>query len=413
MIPRSLIIALILCAEAARALLRNKVRTALTALSITIGIAAVVWVVALGKAGAQRTEEQLQALGDNLVWIEAGSRNVAGVRTGSHGMTTLTAGDAQAILDEVPRIKSMSPQVDGSVLVISGSRNWTTRFRGVSPAYLEIRRVPVASGNAFTDLDVENAESVCLLGQTLREQLFGAADPVGQEVRIGIQLFRVVGVLTAKGQSASGQDQDDTILLPYTTVQKRLLAKGITWLDDIMCSAASPQDVNLAADDISDLLRQRHHLSGADGDDFNIRRPEELLKAQLEASRTFALLLICIASVSLVVGGIGVMNVMLASVAERTREIGLRLAIGASAWAVQFQFLAEAVILSLFGGSFGVVFSVAGSSALAQILGWPVTIPPQAIALALGFSVTVGVFFGYYPARKASRMDPIAALRSE
>jgi putative ABC transport system permease protein len=412
MIPRPLIIALILCAEAARALLRNKVRTALTALSITIGIAAVVWVVAIGKAGAQRTEEQLQALGDNLVWIEAGSRNVAGVRTGSHGMTTLTAGDAQAILDEIPRIKSMSPQVDGTVLVIAGSRNWTTRYRGVSPSYLEIRRFAVASGNAFTALDVENAETVCLIGQTLKEQLFGPADPVGQDVRIGIQLFRVVGVLAPKGQSASGQDQDDTLLLPYTTVQKRLAAKGITWLDDIMCSATSPQDVTRAADEISDLLRQRHHLTGPD-DDFNIRRPEELLKAQLEASRTFAALLISVASVSLLVGGIGVMNVMLASVAERTREIGLRLAIGASAWAIQLQFLIEAVILSLFGGTLGVFFSVAGSSALGEILGWPVSIPPQAIALALIFSITVGIFFGYYPARKASRMDPIIALRNE
>jgi putative ABC transport system permease protein len=413
MLPRPLVIALILCAEAARALLRNKVRTALTALSITIGIAAVVWVVALGKAGAQRAEDQLQALGDNLVWIEAGSRNVAGVRTGSHGMTTLTAGDAQAILDEIPRVKSLSPQVDGTVLVIAGSRNWTTRYRGVSPAYLEIRRFPVATGSAFTSGDVEAAATVCLLGQTVREQLFGAADPVGQDVRIGLQLFQVVGVLAPKGQSASGQDQDDTILLPFTTVQKRLTAKGITWLDDIMCSATSPAAVNAAADDISDLLRQRHHLEGTGNDDFNIRRPAELLEAQREQSRTFALLLISIASVALVVGGIGIMNVMLASVAERTREIGLRLAIGASEWAVQLQFLAESVILSLFGGALGVAVSVGGSSALGQMLGWPVSIPLQAIALALGFSIGVGVFFGYYPARKASRLDPIAALRSE
>ncbi len=413
MISRPLIIAFILCGEAARALLRNKVRTALTALSITIGIAAVVWVVALGKAGAQRAEEQLQSLGDNLVWVEAGSRNVAGVRTGAHGMTTLTPEDAQAILDEVPHVKSLSPQVDGSVLVIHGSRNWTTRYRGVAPSYLEIRRFPVASGDAFTEQEVESAASVCLLGQTLREQLFGAEDPVGQEVRIGIQLFRVIGVLAPKGQSASGQDQDDTILLPYTTAQKQLVAKGITWLDDIMCSAATPQAVSVAAEQISDLLRQRHHLSGEDGDDFNIRHPEELIKAQIEASRTFALLLISIASVALIVGGIGIMNVMLASVAERTREIGLRLAIGASEWAVQLQFLAESVILSLFGGALGLFFSVAGSSALGQILGWPVSIPLQAAGLALAFSILVGVFFGFYPARKAARLDPIAALRSD
>jgi putative ABC transport system permease protein len=396
-----------------RALLRNKVRTALTALSITIGIAAVVWVVALGKAGAQRSEEQLQALGDNLVWIEAGSRNVAGVRTGSHGMTTLTAEDGQAILDEIPNIKALTPQVDGSLLVIANNHNWTTRYRGVAPSYLEIRRFPLALGAAFTNEEVESAASVVLLGQTVREKLFGEKDPVGEDVQIGIQLFQVVGVLAPKGQSASGQDQDDTILLPYTTAQKRIVAKGITWLDDIMCSATSPEAVHAAADAISDLLRQRHHLSGSDGDDFNIRKPEELIKAQLEAARTFASLLISIASVALLVGGIGIMNVMLASVAERTREIGLRLAIGASEWAVQFQFLAESVILTLFGGALGVLVSVAGASALGEILGWPISIPAQAIGLALGFSIGVGVFFGLYPARKASKLDPIAALRSE
>jgi putative ABC transport system permease protein len=389
------------------------VRTALTALSITIGIAAVVWVVALGKAGAQRSEEQLQSLGDNLVWIEAGSRNVAGVRTGTHGMTTLTPEDAQAILDEIPRIKSLTPQVDGSALVIANNRNWTTRYRGVAPSYLEIRRFPLASGDAFTSEEVESAANVVLLGQTLREQLFGAENPIGEEVRIGVQRFTVIGVLAPKGQSASGQDQDDTLLLPYTTAQKRLGARGVTWLDDIMCSATSPEAVKIAADDISDLLRQRHHLDGSAGDDFNIRRPEELIKAQLEAARTFATLLISIASVALIVGGIGIMNVMLASVAERTREIGLRLAIGASEWAVQLQFLAESVILSLFGGALGVLVSVAGASVIGGILGWPISIPPRAIGLALGFSIAVGVFFGFYPARKAAKLDPIAALRSD
>jgi putative ABC transport system permease protein len=410
---RSPIIAGFLCGEAVRALLRQKALSALTALSVTIGIAALVWVVAIGKTGADRAQEQLQALGDNLVWIEAGSRNVAGVRTGSLGTTSLTPEDAQAIRDEVPLLKGLSPQVDGTIVVINGSHNWTTRFRGVSPQFLGIRRFQMAEGACFTDDDVEHAASVCVIGQTVREQLFGAADPVGQEVRISGQLFQITGVLAPKGQSASGQDQDDTVLLPFTTAQKRLQARGITWLDDILCAAVSPEAVKPAAAQISSLLRERHHAGSGDEDDFNIRHPEELIKAQQESSRTFALLLICIASIALVVGGIGIMNMMLASVAHRTREIGLRLAIGATGGAVQLQFLIEAVMLCLFGGLLGVGLSLAGSFALERILGWPMSIPLQAVAVALAFSIGVGIFFGFYPARKASRLDPIAALRRE
>jgi putative ABC transport system permease protein len=410
---QSPIAARFLFGEAVRALLRQKALSALTALSVTIGIAALVWVVAIGKSGSERAEEQLQALGDNLVWVEAGSRNVAGVRTGTHGTTSLTAEDALAIRDEVRLIKSMSPQADGSVLVIANNRNWTTRYRGVTPPYLDIRRYQVAQGACFSDEEVETAANVVVIGQTVKEQLFGSADPVGQEVRIAGLIFQITGVLAPKGQSASGYDQDDTLFLPYTTVLKKLRGKGFPYLDDIMCSAVSPEAVTAAAADISSLMRQRHHIGPGQEDDFNIRHPEELIKAQMEESRTFAQLLISIACVALIVGGIGIMNMMLASVADRTREIGIRLAIGATEGAVQLQFLAEAVVLCLFGGITGVALSVVGSYALDRLLGWPMSIPPQAVGLALAFSIGVGVFFGFYPARRAARLDPIAALRRE
>jgi len=395
-----------------RALLRNKGRSLLTAFSVSLGVAVVVWVSAIGRAGTAKAEEQLHKLGDNLVWVEAGSRNVNGVRTGARGTTTLTPADAKAILDEVPLVKSVSPQVDATLLAVAGSRNWTTRYRGVAPAYLDVRRWEIASGAPFTDADVEAAANVCVLGETARRELFGDADPVGARVLIGALPFEVVGVLAPKGQSLTGRDQDDTIFVPYTTALKKLRGRGVTWVDDIMCSAVSPEAAKPAAAAIVALLRQRHHVAGED-DDFNIRRPEELINAQIEASRTFERLLVSIAAIALLVGGIGIMNVMLASVTERTREIGVRLAVGATARGVQAQFLAEAVVLSAVGGILGIGCSVAGTSLLGPLLGWALSIPPDAVALALLFSLAVGVFFGFYPARRAARLDPIAALRRE
>jgi putative ABC transport system permease protein len=399
--------------EAVRALYRNKLRSGLSVIGIAIGIAAVVCVVAIGTAGSQRAEQQLQNLGDNLVWIEAGSRNVNGVRSGSHGMTSLTMGDAEAISKGVPFIKSVSPNVDGTVLIASGDRNWTTHYRGVTPEFLDIRRWDLAEGAPFTSGDVVHAANVCLIGQIVRQQLFGAEEAVGRDIRINKQIFRVIGVLAPKGQSATGRDQDDTIILPYTTVQKKLRGTGFTWLDDIMCSADSLDDAKPAIYQISALLRQRHHILSAEQDDFNIRHPEEVIKAQIAANHMLAFFLISVASLALLVGGIGIMNVMLVSVTERTREIGLRLAVGAKTWAIQVQFLGEAVMLSLFGGLMGVFVGVASSFILGYILGWHVSIPLEALIVAPLFAIGVGIFFGFYPAWRATQLDPITALRRE
>jgi putative ABC transport system permease protein len=405
--------AFVLTGEAVRALVRHKLRSALTTIGITIGIAAVVLVVAVGRAGSRRAEEQLQSLGDNLVWVEAGSRTLSGLRSGNPGADTLTMEDEAAIRREVPLLKSVSPNIDGKLLVRSGRRNWTTSYRGVSPSYLDIKRWSIAEGGAFTDQQDAVAANVVVIGKTVRNRLFGEDLAVGAPVVINGQPFEVVGVLAPKGQSASGSDQDDTVMMPYTTAQKRIRGHGLTWLDDILCSAVSAEAVDGAIGQIAKLLRQRHRIGSDQEDDFNIRRPEEVIKAQLETNRTFSLLLLTIASVSMIVGGIGIMNVMLASVAERTKEIGLRLAVGASPAAVQVQFLAEAVVLSVFGGLLGVALSIVGAYVLERTLGWPMIIPPHAVALALAFSVAVGVFFGFYPAWRAARLDPIVALHRE
>jgi len=400
----------VLVLQALRALAQRKGRSALTAFSIAIGIAAVVWVVAIGRAGQRRAEAQLAALGKGLVWISAGSRNIGGVRTGSHAAVTLTAEDAEAILAEVPRIQSVALQSDTPVSVVSPNGNWTTRARGISVSFLDTWRWTIAEGTAFTDRDVDEAEPVVLLGRTVRERLFGDGEAVGRDVRIGSFGYHVGGVLGVKGQSPWGRDQDDVVLLPYTSAQRRIRGKGFASVDDIMCRAVSPA---AATAQITDLLRERHHLAPGDDDDFNIRHLEEAANADLEVGRTFAALLISVACISLVVGGIGIMNVMLASVVERTREIGLRMAVGATERAVQAQFLVESVMLCLCGGIAGVAASAAGPLAMERILGWDVAIPADAVLLALGFSVAVGVFFGFYPAWKAARLDPITALQQD
>ena len=397
--------------EALGALSSNKLRTALTMLGITIGIAAVICTVAIGEGGSNRIREQLQGLGDNFVWVEAGSRNVQGVRTGSGTTKTLTVRDAQAILQSVPLIKSVAPNVDARTQVIYGNQNWSTTYRGVSPEYLSIRRWTVERGAAFTHQDVELSANVCLLGRTVVDALFGAEDPIGKKVRIGNLPFRVAGVLKSKGETATGQDQDDTIFLPYTTAMHKI--KGVSWLDDIMCSAVSPEAIRPAREQIVRLLRQRHHLRAGAADDFNIRSPEELLQTQQETSRTFTVLLASIASVSLLVGGIGIMNIMLVTVTERTREIGVRRALGATRNSIQTQFLIEALLLCALSGALGVLVGVIVSGTLSSMFGWVTIIPPRAIAIAVVFSAVIGIAFGFYPARKAALLDPIEALRYE
>lgn len=386
-------------------------RSALTVLGITIGISAVICVVAIGKAGQIRVEQQLNNLGDNLVWIEEGGRAVNGVRTGTHGMNTLVLADAVAIKNQVPLIKSVSPNVDGSVQVIYGNQNWFTRYRGVSPEYFDIKRWFVAQGAVFSKDDVESSADVCVIGRTVRNQLFGAEDPIGKVIRVKNLPCKIVAALEPKGLAVSGQDEDDLVVLPYTTVQKKI--KGITWLDDILCSAVTPEAVKIAGQQAAALLRDRHHLRPEQEDDFNVRNPEDIIQAQLAASQTLTVLLVAIASISLLVGGIGIMNVMLVSVTERTREIGVRLAIGATEAAIQLQFLGESVMLSLVGGAAGVLLGLVGSYLIGRTLGWQMEVSLTAILIAAAFSFAVGVFFGYYPARKAALLDPIEALRYE
>ena len=399
--------------EAVRSLARNKVRTGLAMLGILVGVATVIWVVAIARAATQQVLSDIDNLGDNLVWIEAGSRNAAGVRTGTHGMTTLKPGDAEAIRREVPLIAKVSENVDGRIQVVADSGNWNTGFRGVSPEYLEIRRWTVARGAFFDDEDVAHARPVIVIGETVRRELFAERDPIGAQLRIAGSVFTIVGVLAAKGPTATGYDQDDTVMMPWTTAKRRILGRDMTWLDDILCSAVSTDQIRAAAEQASELLRERHHITPGAEDDFNIRHPEDLLKAKLSSARTLSLLLSIIALLSLGIGGIGIMNVMLASVAQRRNEIGLRVAIGATPGAIQLQFLSEAVVLTATSGALGVLLGASCATRVASVLGWPIQTSPALDVAAFAFAVAVGVAFGFYPALRAARLDPIVALRME
>ena len=396
---------------ALRALARNKMRTSLTMLGIIIGVGAVICTVAIGEGASNQVQEQIRNLGDNIVFVAAGSVSQQGVRMGSSATKTLTLADAKAIQQQIATISKLSPGVGARVQVVYGNQNWNTRVSGVAPEFLEIRRWPVANGGVFSQREVDAAANVCLIGPTVVENLFGSEDPVNKVVRIQNIPFRVIGVLASKGQSPFGQDEDDTLILPFTTVQKKIA--GIDWLQFIMCSAISPDAIHSAQQQIASLLRQRHRLRPDEDDDFIIRSPNDLANVQAQAGRIMTLLLASIASVSLLVGGIGIMNIMLVSVTERTREIGVRMAVGATEQDVQLQFLSEALVLSLLGGSVGVLLGIGGSIAVTSMLRWPTQVPPQAIAIAVLFSAAVGIFFGYYPARKAARLDPIEALRYE
>jgi putative ABC transport system permease protein len=330
---------------------------------------------------------------------------------GSRGTRSLILSDARAIVEQVPLIKSMSPNVDGHIQVVYGGENWATQSRGVTPEFLEIRRWNLRLGTFFAAADVEADAPVCVLGQTVVENLFGNEDPMGKIIRMQSLPCKVVGVLRAKGFSATGQDQDDFVVMPFTTVQKRIT--GTFWLDDIFCSAVSREAMPEATGQIVGLLRERHHLTAPEDDDFNIRRPEDVVQAQLATSRIMTLLLASVASLSLLVGGIGIMNIMLVSVTQRTREIGVRLAIGATEWDVQLQFLSEAIALGLLGGAFGLLAGGVSSTMVENVFQFPTKLTPEIFAVGSLFSAGIGILFGYYPARKASQLDPIQGLRYE
>ena len=408
--------------EAFTALNRNWVRSVLTILGIAVGVGSFICVIAIGNAGTSSIEDQLQSLGDNFVWIEAGSRARNGMRMGARGSRTLVLSDAHAIMEQVPLIKSMSPNVDGRIQVVYGGENWSTQFRGVTPEFLEIRRWTLRLGTFFTAGDVEAAAPVCVLGQTVVENLFGNEDPIGKIIRITAVPCKVVGVLLAKGFSATGQDQDDFVVMPFTFAQKRIT--GTFWLDDIFCSAVTREAMPEATRQIVGLLRERHHLNAAEDDDFNVRRPEDVVQAQLATSRIMTALMASVASLSLLVGGIGIMNIMLVggigimnimlvSVTQRTREIGVRLAVGATEGDVQLQFLSEATALSVLGGLFGLLAGVISSAAVENLFQFPTKLTPDIFLIGGLFSAGIGILFGYYPARKASQLDPIQGLRYE
>jgi putative ABC transport system permease protein len=397
---------------ALKALFRNKMRSSLTMLGMIIGVAAVIAMVALGNGAQATIESQIRSAGTNLIHVMAGNFMAGGVRMGSGAANTLTVEDAQAIRDQVPGVQYLAIGVGTRSQVIAGNQNWNTRVSGTDVDLPLIRSWPVQYGAFLTQQDVGSAAKVAVLGSTVRDMLFGeGADPTGQTVRVRNQPFKVVGVMAVKGQGTGGEDQDDAVYVPYTTVQKKLL--GITHINSITISATTASGVAGVAEAVTSLLRTRHKIYQGDADDFMVRTLEEVAAMRTEATRTMSALLASIAGVSLIVGGIGIMNIMLVSVTERTREIGLRMSIGARGWDVLMQFLVEAVVLSLIGGTIGIALGIGVSTALTQFLEWPTQISPEAVALAFGFSALTGVFFGFYPARKAARLDPIEALRYE
>jgi len=397
--------------EALKSLLRNRIRTVLTILGLVVGIAAFICVVGVGEAGSAKVQEQLQKLGDNMIWIEAGSRATNGVRFGTRETDSLTLDDARALAAEIPGVKEVSPNVDGRIQLIFENQNWNSSYRGVSPEYLDIRRWEIASGAAFTHEDVDREAAVCILGQTVVDNLFVGVDPIGKTVRVQAMPCRVVGIFQAKGASANGSDQDDFIAMPYTTAMKRIA--GTYWLDDIYLSAISRQSIPFVTHQAIGLLRERHHLHPDEPEDFSVRSPEDVIRAQLQSSQVFTLLLGTTAALALLVGGIGIMNIMLVSVTERTREIGVRLAIGATEADIQFQFLSEAIAISLLGGFVGVLAGIGGSALFRNTLHWEIRLTPELLLFSGCFAALVGIFFGYYPSRKASQLNPIEALRYE
>jgi putative ABC transport system permease protein len=401
---------------ALRALRVNKLRSSLTMLGIIIGVGAVIVMIAIGAGAQARVEEQIKSLGSNLIMLLPGSVTAGGVRMGAGSRSSLTEDDAYAIQREIAAIQAAAPQLRGTGNVVAGSSNWATVFYGVTPDYFEARNWVIATGKGIEQTDLAGSAKVVMLGETVARSLFGDADPIGQVIRIRKVPMTVIGTLERKGQSLMGQDQDDVILMPISTARNRVLggtAAKQRSVGAIFIKVREDADMAEAETDIRTLLRQRHRLQTGQEDDFTLRNLSEVLGAREESSRVMTLLLAAVASVSLLVGGIGIMNIMLVSVTERTREIGLRMAVGARGRDILSQFLVEAVTLALIGGLCGIVLGVAGSFAIGHFAAWRIEVNTEAIALAVGFAAAVGVFFGFYPARKASTLLPIEALRYE
>ena len=397
---------------AIRALSRNKMRSALTMLGIIIVVGAVIAMVGVGQGASKQVQDQISAMGSNMLFVSSGTVNRGGLRLGWGQTKTLVYDDMKAIVQQGPAVKEAAPGSATTAQVVFGNDNWFTNIQGTEPQYFDIRSWPMQEGVSFTESDVTSASDVAVIGATVQQNLFGAQDPVGQTVRISNLPFKIVGVLSAKGQSAAmGQDQDDVIFVPITTLQKKL--SGEPWLRYIVVSAVSKDATYAAQEEITELLRDRHRIRPGQDDDFMVRNLADVAQLADQSSRVMTMLLASIAGVSLIVGGIGIMNIMLVSVTERTREIGVRMAIGATEEDVQRQFLIEAVVLSLMGGAAGIFFGVGSSLIISKLLGWAVLVSPLAIVAAVIFSAGVGVFFGFYPARKAARLDPIEALRFE
>jgi putative ABC transport system permease protein len=401
---------------AGRALRVNKLRSALTMLGIIIGVAAVIAMVGVGAGAQARVAEQIQSLGSNLIIVLSGSVTSSGIRLGTGSQLTISEDDSAAIAREVPLVQASAPSVRGTAQVVYGNLNWATVIQGVTPDYFEARDWPVVDGRAINPEDVEGATKIALLGQTTALNLFGEYEPLGQIIRIKKVPFTVVAVLSRKGQNSWGQDQDDVILIPISTAKKKVL--GVSQANpravgSISIKIRPDEDMVEAENQIRALLRQRHRLQPFQDDDFWLRNLSEVLQTQEESSKVMTYLLAAIASVSLLVGGIGIMNIMLVSVTERTREIGLRMAVGARRRHILLQFLIEAITLSLIGGIIGIALGLGGSRAISYFAEWRTLVAPESIVIAFGFAAGIGIFFGFYPARKASRLDPIEALRYE
>ena len=396
-----------------RAMGRNKLRSSLTLLGIVIGVGAVIAMVSIGQGAQRLVEEQIQSVGSNLLFVTPGSQVGGGAQFGAGTAVTLTAQDMEAIERECPAVIAATPMVGTRGQIIFGNQNWSPSIQGTNEKAPVVRNWKVAEGEFFTEADVRSASRVIVLGKTVADNLFAGMEPVGQMVRVRNLPFRVIGVLGAKGQSLMGQDQDDVAVVPYTTVQKKLRTSVILSIDNAMVATANPAASRLAEQQIRELLRQRHNLREGEPDDFRVRNLTDMAESAEQVTTILTIFLGSIAAISLVVGGIGIMNIMLVSVTERTREIGIRMAVGARARQIRMQFLTESVSLSLIGGLIGMLLGGGAAYGVSRFLGWPTFVSPLSVAIAFVFSAAVGIFFGYYPAHRAASLDPIEALRYE